>query len=163
MPESLPAITVPEPLLPLTTTGEVRNLNTAEADALARELGLRRISGIKLKAATELGEHLSRLGVLKIGRGRYLISMDRLDVLAEKLVEMISEVPTGAVENVCSLGESLRATEKALVEVSREMVEAEKNLTTLTPVLPQLAPPPTPITLNNVIVAHQQKSILPPP
>lgn len=122
------------------------NLTDVEAEAVARDLGLTVITGLRIRRSRDLGEYLNRLGAVRVARGQYLIAADRMEKAANKLVSMIDAATTldavnDSIPNLVCIERQIAANVRDLLQAG---INAEVSRTA-----PQLPPPPTPITLQN--------------
>jgi hypothetical protein len=132
------------------TSPQMGNLSDVEADAVARDLGLTVLSGLRLRRCRDLGEHLNKMGAVKVARGQYLIAANRMEKVANKVVEMIDTSTN--LKEVNDAMPNLVALERQIAANVRDLLQAGINAE-VSRSAPQLPPPPTPILLQNNFIS----------
>lgn len=135
------------------TSPQLSDLTDVEAEAVARDLGMTVISGLRIKRCRDLGEHLNKLGAVRVARGQYLIAADRMEKVANKVVSMIDTATNlkevnEAVPNLVALERQIAANVRDLLQAGIN-AEVQRNA-------PQLPPMPSPILLQNNFISKGQ-------
>jgi hypothetical protein len=135
------------------TSPQLSDLTDVEAEAVARDLGLTVVTGLRIRRCRDLGEHLHKLGAVRVARGQYLIAADRMEKVANKVVSMV-ETATNlkdvneALPNLVALERQIAANVRDLLQAGIN-AEVQKNT-------PQLPPMPSPILLQNNFISKGQ-------